>query len=673
MIKNKVEEIYNKKINLIKNKKEKIELSKYEDIIPMYDIYSEKVYPINKNNLYYRLIDCHYRFITEDIKKWIENKYKKYKKKNNKDNLNIIANYDLDTLLKTSYRVLYEYSTNLGLHISICKRNSFNKYSKHLIPYYSKIELIKLGKNMGIIEKETDINLNNMKTHYMICKKISKNDISAKEIITHNNFIVENKLISSISNYSFMGSYFMNRYLRNQSDTLSSNLLNTIKLLGSMIIKSPSLNQSYYLYRFIWNDDFIKKLNIGEYIIDNGFISTTRDPFYSPGVTTNFGLILIKIKIPALTGTGLLIENFSLFPKEEEFLLPLNSKLKLISKNDNFKYYHTNKQFEKIISKKYEFEFIESSYKNITFNKKKEIYEEFNIIENEYFSKIEQIKHFILLNKTDDNTILIKIKDNNINEFRNYKINYNWFDGTDSYASLYHNKTRNGMNFIIYDEYMNPYINIEFGELMVVNNLNKFYYYDDKRELDETDFTLLNKLAYSFSYGKYILYLIFNNFSKVSKIEDIKLKSYLYSELYCHSYYEYFKNNKKFYSNIEFINNYIKYNLGYWKLSKLKDTMLPNKIFEKFSDIYKTNITVGDFFIDIIENHFYYYSKLQNLFINYDLIDIFDKQYIEVDVESYYKSKNKQLNKVNIPYDNSIIENNKDFKLIFRQPIRRII
>ena len=63
-------------------------------------------------------------------------------------------------------------------------------------------------------------------------------------------------------------------------------------------------------------------------------------------------MILIKIKIPKnKKGVGLFIENFSLFPKEEEFLLPPNTKLKLLSKNENFKYYHTNSDFEKIINR----------------------------------------------------------------------------------------------------------------------------------------------------------------------------------------------------------------------------------------------------------------------------------------------------------------------------------
>ena len=63
-------------------------------------------------------------------------------------------------------------------------------------------------------------------------------------------------------------------------------------------------NNKFYLY------------TINDIITDNGFISTTRDPFYSPGLTGNFGLTLLKIYLPkGIKGIGLFIENFSFFQK----------------------------------------------------------------------------------------------------------------------------------------------------------------------------------------------------------------------------------------------------------------------------------------------------------------------------------------------------------------------
>ncbi len=55
-----IQKIFNRKIEL-KNQKDKIALSQYSDYIPMYDIFSDNIYPINSMKLYYRLVNCHYR------------------------------------------------------------------------------------------------------------------------------------------------------------------------------------------------------------------------------------------------------------------------------------------------------------------------------------------------------------------------------------------------------------------------------------------------------------------------------------------------------------------------------------------------------------------------------------------------------------------------------------
>jgi hypothetical protein len=93
--------------------------------------------------------------------------------------LSIIDNYDISTLIETSYKTFYKYSPSLGLQISICKRNSFHPFISHLKPYYSKMELVKLGQNQDIIKKDIDIEtLLDREEHYSVCKKVSQNDVS---------------------------------------------------------------------------------------------------------------------------------------------------------------------------------------------------------------------------------------------------------------------------------------------------------------------------------------------------------------------------------------------------------------------------------------------------------------------------------------------------------------
>jgi proliferating cell nuclear antigen PCNA len=99
----------------------------------------------------------------------------------------------------------------------------------------------------------------------------------------------------------------------------------------------------------------------------------------------DFGLVLIKINIPKnMKGVGLLIENFSMFPKEEEFLIQPFSKLKLKAKDDKTNYYHINEKFEKLIKKKYEFDLILNNNELNLKQLKVEPDHKIPLIENEY-------------------------------------------------------------------------------------------------------------------------------------------------------------------------------------------------------------------------------------------------------------------------------------------------
>lgn len=700
-----INKIFNRKLKIVK-KSDKIKISNYDEHIPMYDIYSEKIYLIGKKNLYERLIYSHYRFINDEVKNWIENKLKKSKSnpkfkklyENSMINLEIISNYDLETLYNTSIRTLFSVSPNLGLKISICKRNSFDKHYLHKKPYYSRDELIKLGLNMDVLkEKDLDkIDILDPKIHYKICKQISNNDVSYQEILNHTKFIIENKLISHISFYSFMGSYFMNNLLRTENNPEKSNFyFKMTQYISSKILDSPNIEKEYFIYRFIWDDYFIRNLKIGEVFEDKGFLSTTRDPFYSPNNEIKFGVVLAKIKIKPNISKCLLIENFSLFPKEEEILLIPNSRLKLISKNENFKYYHVNESYEKNITKKYEFELIGNNYSEsidkVNVNQSKDQYDDdFIQLDNELFviqnksynDKIEIINNFIRkygLN-TDkikfDNYMKIRYKNSNENiPKKNYKIFYHWFDGTDSYELFYKNKNKDGMFFIIYDDNNYPYINIEFGDKMIINNLNKFYYYDKKNKIDITDFLFIVELARIFKYPKFEINGEYENFSEFvgESVDSYKVASY--SNLYCKSFYEYLKNGKVFYQNIIdnkiFINfkELFDFKYGYFKIDKLKDMKIPNELLNKFEDKSIKSNNVKDFIIEIIENHYLFYHKLKSYFS-----EIFNSLSIDFDVQSYFRNANRDLSVFeDLPYSSYFVEEDDNYKLVFRRPVKRVI
>lgn len=663
-----IKKIFNLEISLT-NKKDKIKLSRYEDYIPMYDIYSESIYAINKINLHYRLIECHYRFINIEIYNWIKILYEKYKKIQLKNNLKIISNYDLNLLINTSYKTLYKYSPVLGLKVSICKKNSFHPFIKNLVPYYTKLELIKLGQNMAIIKHDMNLEeLVNYEVHYDICKKVSSNDVSFNEIQNHHNYIIKSNSIAWMCFYSFFGSFLFNKYLRNNLK-INTQFYNGLKKIINVFENAPIINNDYYMYRFIWNDKFLENLDINDIIIDNGFISTTRDPFYSPGLYGDFGLILLKIKIPKnKIGIGLFIEIFSLFPKEEEFILTPYAKLKLISKDNNFKYYHTNKEFENLINKKYEFEYIDydkTLIKNLYLKLEKNIYNKYKSysIEDIYIlglDRISLIKKFIEI-YSNNYQINLKIKNS-----KNYSFNYQWFDSSrdSSYEKLYYNKMRDGILLSIFNDDGYPILNIELGYKMVVNYLNQFYLSNKIEHINNEIIEIIFNIGRIFSYDKILIYHDYESFIIFKENYNDIDHLFLITKLFNNFIYKYLKFNYKFYE----YNPYIKYNIGYWYLDSYFNQIIDTDILNKLPDDLKKSKNKKELFINTVENNFTFYPILIKLLdekifnVPYTIYNVYDRLIVENKMENF---------KPEIDFStNNIIDDN--YKLIYKESFRRL-
>jgi hypothetical protein len=647
-----IEDIFNHKIKL-KNSSDKIVLSKYIELIPMYDIYTQKIYPIKKENVYFRLTESNYRFINNEVRKWIilqeEKINKKIKDSTNKEEINqmellkdrlndmikIMGNYDIETLIDTSYKILYKYS-GIGLSISICKRNSFNPFIYYLKPYYTKNELIKLGQNMNLLEEKIKPeDLIDETKHYEICKKISNNDVSFDEIKEDTLKIIENKTIADICFYSFIGAALINRFLRNQSDfTIDKFFYQRIQNVAKTIKQSTPLEKDYQIYRFISNDDFLQNLKVGDTFLDAAFLSTTRDPFYSPGLTGNFGLILVKINLKKnMKGQGLFIEHFSLFPKEEEFLLPPKTKLKLVSKNDKFKYYHINDSFEKLITKKYEFDLIDNDYKWI---------EDLKITTEEIpiFSGLE-----VNFKNRVDAFQKLKSLTNTFNEIKINDIVFRllFFDSKGSYDKFYYNKVEKGLSLIHFDNNGYPLISIELGNDIVVNFINQYYFYNEKETINEDKLLqIVLELGKIFSYKKAIIYHDYKNFVDFKNNYYKSQEMFLYINHYDFTLYNYLKNKKKPFSKELF-----------YKTNLLDIDLLLNQ-----------NNKLKEKLIDSIEKDFNQYHQIVNEYklnkLNFGVFNIYEKLLSE--------------GKVNVMYDLDYDEVSKPddiLDLIYRQPIRR--
>ena len=646
--------IFNRKI-IIKKNSDKIKLSQYTGYIPMYDIYSDSIYPISCDNLSYRLLKCHYRFITKEVKQWIQNKLDKMDKsledmiQKYTNNLAIIDCYNLEILEKTSYETLYRYSPDLGLSISICKRNSFHPFSNHLTPYYTKTELIRLGMNNRIIKKLNTSNLIDEKVHYTICKKVSKNDISFTTISNHMDIIIKNECIGWIQYYSMTGSYLFNKILRDKLPINRYMYDGLEKIYNTM---NTTLPANYYFYRFVWDDDYISKLKIGSIFTDDGFISTTRDPFYAPGLKKDFGLILIRINIPKkISGTGLLIENFSMFPKEEEYLIKPSSKLKLISK-DTTTYYHIDEKFEKLIKKRYEFELIETKTKL-----------KLKILEDIEIPLIDNIKL-----KGSDRFDLFTNFMKECDEYGQYRY-YDkifiteFFDSTSSYQHLYFNKTKDGMIHTCY-HMGSPILSIECSEVLMVNYLKSKCYYDNYTviPIDELN-EIVSMYCKMFGYREAMIYFEYCNFTEFKDNYSSNLQ-FLSTNLYCKTLYDYIKNKSNH-------NKHYKFNYGFWQIDKSMKQPIPDEVMNHLPSVIKKKQTWGELFINIVEKYFYLYNKMEDWFNTYH-DNLFKKTYYIFNPATYLKSLGYNIS--DIPTFTHITTRDRGdmYRVIYEDTVRRI-
>lgn len=527
------------------NKKEKELLSKYQEVIPLYDIYSHLIYPIPFNQIEDYILNKHYRFITEPQKQIFINYLNKLKNIKKKDftndhklfqekmeyNLKLIDNYDLKVLEETSIQAFYYGSNNLGQSISICRRKSFHPSLEHLTPYYSLNELIKMGQNMNMIKKEiSPIDLQNEGLHYKICKEISKNDIYANEILEHEKYL--SKYMNLIKFFSIYGSYFVNKNLRYYQEFKTFKkcpypiYLDYTKKLNDIFTNSPGLSDEYYLYRFIQNDNFLKNIKIGDIFTEAGIMSTTRNPFYSPDELEQFGMILFKITVPKNISKLLLIESLSVFPHEQEIIFPPFTKLKLISKDKDFNYFHTNVKIEKRIKKRYHFEIVGYEVFPDIPNVNLENIPTLSITNKLFTPSFNERKKEFLATLTNNGILNIK--------FNNKTIRFlaQTFDSTEAYQRVYSQKDNNGLLLYCFDDYSMKY-SIEISDDLVFNYQERFF--PNSLDLNDKEiYELIGIIGKLFGFTKakvFLRYKIENNliypeiFDSLKSFESFELKS----------------------------------------------------------------------------------------------------------------------------------------------------
>jgi len=556
-------------------------LSLQSKLIPLYDIYTEQLYLVSESEFFKKILRFHYRPIDNNIYKIISNS-------NNKRYKLFLKNFDLHLLYKTFINNFDEYS-DLTTYI----RPSFSKFLYQTIPYYKRSEL----QTEMLIHK---LELSDDDTMYSFVKQ---NDISYNDLVKHSNYVKSSNLEQYIKYYTFMFAYKYNNYMRFPSGTKRNlGLEHRIKKFRDLIIKAPKWDTSFYLYRFVHTDDFLKNINIGDYILDRGFISTSR---YIVDYGYPHGKILIMIKIPANTyGCGVSIEYSSLFANEYEVILP-PSKFKMVD-NTEIVYDKIKKSKIKYVL---EWDSFLDEYIDINAYDTKETLKTVNLNEISGTTLKKKITNFILEypnyfnTKIGNDIIVFEVYrtdniDQSLNAYKNFLYNQNC-----KLLLLWIDQTNNNINLII-----------EISDSLDVNYFFRFmsgstkiigkYTYDDI-------IIFIKKLASLFyidsirihsDYKKYIdikeQTVIYN--SKIVSYKELNL--YLSENRYCNQLFLDIIYNEKFSSGFM---NYLHTNKqGFFltsKIIKFFNLFLKNNLTDFLKSVMDFNIEHNPYFFIILK------------------------------------------------------------------------
>jgi len=598
------DEKYNTYISEIKQK-----ISENDLHIPLYDIYSNTIFMVVRDQVYNRVMWNHYRLPTKEIMTQVKKIY-----------IPFLELYDL-TILNHTYKEII-YKSTVGKDVTLCLRPSFIPAFTHIRPYYTKSEVVNLALNMNLISDDViqklDKDEHYRKKYYddkkfnELCNIVTRNDMSSNVLISHRKHIIKNN-INIVQYYSLNGSYFMNRYLRNLSkDEIKNQLLeDNITEMNDIINTAPEFDKNYIVYRFVNDDSFISSLSLGDIFIETGFMSTTRDPFYRADIY-KFGFTLLKINIPKnKKGVALAIDSFSNFPEEHEIVFSPNTKFKLINRDNKCKYYHIDSQYEAKIIKKYEFEYVGKSV--LKFEQKKKT--------NEVFIDLDKLS-------LQENTLekrIIEFQETCVNEINQFSIKIGdkqftllteWYDSTIAYKGLYAIENKNG--FTIYCFYSNKLLFfLEIMESLHELHVNYYFKFSDNTELykviPENDFIMfLCKLSYVFGIQKVIIYGTYSFCYKMGNIQSMGS--------YRIDFIEYLTNGTKRYSEVLDV----KSKFDYLQLDNFKNISPERILFKDDPDelyqVWKLSncSTIAELYVYISKNYCsflkIYENKIQRLY-----------------------------------------------------------
>jgi len=558
---------------ILKNSKDIDYVSKLLPNIPLLNPYTKKIEFIIKSKLYKYITQKNYRFPKK------------------------LNGFNLDLLYENFKSRIID---NLFNDITYCANVSFYK-NLNKSPYYAKKLLTNYAKNIYI-------NFDEIKNNEL-CTKIQSINFSKKIILQNAEYIRRKDGIHIVRFYSLNGDLYMNKYLRNLSKRQKKNVLleNSISILWSLIRNAPKFTNDHYVFRFLDSAHHLEHLNEGDIYETNSFMSTTRDPFYNND-EYDFGDIVLKIKIPKnKKGVGLLIELYSTFMNEEEFLISPRTKLRLIKKN--WKYHHWNKNIERINKTTYYFELIDIQPINFP-----DLYIPYKKIPNLELCNL-RLKGLNVHEKTIDFDNYTPI-----NQFtylidnKTYHFITRFYDSSDVYSKYYYFETTTGFSISLQNPKNGQICTIiEINEKSIHVNYRLLIFENDDCDLisDENLILLLEVLLKLFKIRKYIIHSpTVSCYSMKKNTSDMELNYEYRTNKYNTDIYNYLKNK-----TIRF-GGKLKTNIS--KLDDLWYIKIPEIL--KTDDLYKrynNGDNMADFYIYIIETDCINLNKIIDMVNNY--------------------------------------------------------
>ena len=441
----------------------KKEMSNDDNYLPLFDIFTKKISLIYKSKIYKLIIYNSFRPLNNDLVYF-------FKKNDFNDLIKINKLFDFKILEELLLKFTFYDSKEIAADISNIKNPAYIDYLD-INPYLKKSSII----NTGLNSKKLKINQLPKEFYTITNEELNKIFLKIKNYLFTNNIILSNiKTIydtnsSNLLNYySFIGSFFINNFLR-KNMFYDDNIFKQIKKLYSTISNIPKLEHDKLIFRFLREDDFLNIKKIGDIYINDSFMSCTRKPNIN-AQNNEFGFILLKIILTSkFKGYFISIENNSCFSNEKEIIIKPGVKFKLNFIDDDVEFYLFEKKYFRNIKKKYELEIVginefiipSLEYKKIQIIDITKIYLTNNSLED-------KINYFWNKYCKFNKTCFIKINDN-IKQFY-----FNIYDSKDLYSKFYYYKQREGFFIYSFNKVGNLDCFIEVGNELIVNYASKY-------------------------------------------------------------------------------------------------------------------------------------------------------------------------------------------------------